>query len=362
MNLNFSNLVPNQQESFKYTPTLIKQVIEKGHFTPLGQQTDEYFKYQHFMNSLVEQTSFKDFYTPEQFWMAFENQDLPKGFQASWVLKDSVFCKDKLKRAFCWPESLKNFLLGNCDKILKINVQSGFVGDLSLLMPLIGSGQGFILELEPGAKLSLKLEYAQFGKELFGSSLWVNLAPDSELNFLETVRGDVFSARGLWVDLEQGARFFHEIKAQGPKYFRNQLGVMLLGQNAQAHLKGAFDQQATSFCENETWIGHQVPRAYSNQEYRALLKDEAQFVFKGHVKIEPDAVESQTHQLAKALFLSPHVTANLKPYLDIECDDVIATHGAAISQLQEQELFYLQSRGLNEQKAKALLESAFLEF
>jgi Fe-S cluster assembly protein SufD len=111
--------------------------------------------------------------------------------------------------------------------------------------------------------------------------------------------------------------------------------------------------------DNETRVDHAVPHCTSKQFYKGILDDKARGVFRGLVWIRPDAQKTNASQVNKNLLLSKEALVDSIPALDIRADDVKASHGSTIGQLEEDPLFYLRSRGIGEQEARALLTHAF---
>ncbi|MBY0316256.1 MAG: SufD family Fe-S cluster assembly protein, partial [Bdellovibrionales bacterium] len=115
-----------------------------------------------------------------------------------------------------------------------------------------------------------------------------------------------------------------------------------------------------NFVDHHTWIDHQVEHTTSSQEYHGVVTGKARAVFNGKIKIHKDAQKSSTSQINKNLLLSSTAEVDTKPELMIYADDVKASHGATIGQIQKDELFYLLSRGLTASQAKELLCAGFL--
>ena len=98
----------------------------------------------------------------------------------------------------------------------------------------------------------------------------------------------------------------------------------------------------------------------SNQVIRGVLAEQSHGVFQGKVCVAPDAQKTDGQQMSRALLLSRDAEADAKPELEIFADDVVCSHGATIGELDETHLFYLKSRGIPEDEARALLIEAFL--
>jgi Fe-S cluster assembly protein SufD len=101
------------------------------------------------------------------------------------------------------------------------------------------------------------------------------------------------------------------------------------------------------------------PYGTFNQTHKLILDDSAHGVFNGRVVVPQAAQFTNANQLSRNLLLSPKARVNTKPQLEITADDVKCSHGATISQLEEDELFYLRSRGLDDTSSRQLLIDAF---
>ena len=110
-----------------------------------------------------------------------------------------------------------------------------------------------------------------------------------------------------------------------------------------------------------TVMDHATPHTTSRQLFKSVVGGRGRSVNQGRVLVREGAVKSDSHQLFKALLLSPRAEADAKPELEIFADDVVCGHGTAIGSLDEDALFYLRSRGIAEGEAKGLLIRAFLE-
>ena len=128
---------------------------------------------------------------------------------------------------------------------------------------------------------------------------------------------------------------------------------------ASTQLYGLYMNDEKSFCDHHTSIEHLAEQTQSKQLYKGVLSDQAKAVFNGLVYIAPGASQSSSEQLNKNLLLSEKAEVNTKPELQIYNDDVKASHGATIGQMDEEQLFYLVSRGIKPDKAWKTLCRAF---
>lgn len=140
---------------------------------------------------------------------------------------------------------------------------------------------------------------------------------------------------------------------------RNDLHVALDDDQTETHLYGLYLGEDQQLIDNHSLIHHKRPNCNSNEIYKGVLLDKATGVFNGKVFVEPEAQKTNAFQQNNNLLLSNKATINTKPQLEIFADDVKCSHGATVGQLSKEALFYLQSRGIGEEAARALLVNAF---
>lgn len=146
----------------------------------------------------------------------------------------------------------------------------------------------------------------------------------------------------------------------GGKIIRNNLSTELLDSGTETNYYGVYLGLEKQHIDNQTFIDHAVPHCNSNELYKGILTDKARGVFNGKVLVRQDAQKTNAFQQNSSLVLSNDAVMDTKPQLEIYADDVKCSHGATIGQLDESSIFYLKSRGLNEEAARNLLQKAFL--
>lgn len=161
------------------------------------------------------------------------------------------------------------------------------------------------------------------------------------------------------VVLGAAANFTTHYVALGGSLVRNEVRVRFDGQNAEATVNGLYLAAGKQHLDNYTVIDHAVPNCASHELYKGVLADQAHGVFNGKIFVRQDAQKTDAKQTNKVLLLSDAATINTKPQLEIFADDVKCTHGATIGQLDAEQIFYLQSRGIALAQARRLLTYAF---
>lgn len=151
---------------------------------------------------------------------------------------------------------------------------------------------------------------------------------------------------------------------------RHESFVKLLQEGASAEINGCYRLDANSnlmqltksgICDTTTNIRHLAPHTYSNQLIKGVAENFGTGVFQGQIHIAPDAQQCEGYQLHRALLLNNEAEIYCKPELEIFADDVKCSHGAASGDLDREQLFYMQSRGIDSEEAKSLLIKAYLD-
>ncbi len=145
----------------------------------------------------------------------------------------------------------------------------------------------------------------------------------------------------------------------GGRIARNDIVATLAGDGAECTLDGLYVADGDTLVDTHTTIDHAMPHCPSHELYKGILSGRARAVFNGKIIVRQDAQKTNAKQTNKALLLSDDAQINTKPQLEIFADDVKCTHGAAIGQLDEDALFYLQARGIAADDARNLLIHAF---
>jgi Fe-S cluster assembly protein SufD len=145
----------------------------------------------------------------------------------------------------------------------------------------------------------------------------------------------------------------------GGKLVRNDLHVEIEGKGAMAQFDGLYMADHGQHIDNHTRVDHKVGPANSIQEYRGILAGACQCVWNGKAIVHAGADGTDAQQQNHNLLLSEKSEIDAKPELEIYADDVKCSHGTTVGQLDEQSIYYLRTRGLNEPFARQILTRAF---
>ncbi len=145
----------------------------------------------------------------------------------------------------------------------------------------------------------------------------------------------------------------------GGKLTRNNINAVLDGEGCQCTLNGLYMGDGEQLIDNHTRIDHAKPHGTSHELYKGILDGKARGVFSGRIYVHQDAQKTDAKQTNQTLLLSDEAIIDTKPQLEIFADDVKCTHGATVGQLDAESIFYLRSRGIGKEEARALLTFAF---
>jgi Fe-S cluster assembly protein SufD len=137
--------------------------------------------------------------------------------------------------------------------------------------------------------------------------------------------------------------------------------VILAGPGADCRLDGVYQVCEGEHVDHHTFIDHREIGCTSREAYRGLLDGHATAVFDGVIAVRPGAQHTSAHQENRNLLLSDDATVHTKPHLEIEADDVSCSHGATVGAIDEEQLYYLRSRGIGHAQARAVLTYAFVK-
>ncbi|MFN4122671.1 MAG: Fe-S cluster assembly protein SufD [Flavobacteriales bacterium] len=143
------------------------------------------------------------------------------------------------------------------------------------------------------------------------------------------------------------------------KIIRNNLNILLNAPECEASLYGFYHPSAEELMDNHTLVDHRMPHCLSNELYKGVIEDHGTAVFNGKVYVRPDAQKTNAYQSNKNILLGAASVVNTKPQLEIYADDVKCSHGSSTGFIDDESLFYLQSRGIGKERAKALLLYAY---
>ncbi len=189
----------------------------------------------------------------------------------------------------------------------------------------------------------------------------VLLGPGAMVDHVKVQRetAEAFHMASTFVHLHRASTFTSQAITFGGRIARNDITATLAGDGAECTLNGLYVADGETLVDTHTTIDHAMPHCPSHEVYKGILAGRAKAVFNGKIIVRPDAQKTDAKQTNKALLLTDEASINTKPQLEIFADDVKCTHGAAIGQLDADQLFYLRARGIGVLDARNMLIHAF---
>jgi Fe-S cluster assembly protein SufD len=158
---------------------------------------------------------------------------------------------------------------------------------------------------------------------------------------------------------EEGSRLVSRTFSLGGSLGRSEVETALSEKNSECLLEGLYLAKGKQHLDHRTFIDHLAPSCKSEEIFNGVVDGEATGIFDGHILVRENAQKTDARQSNKNLQLSNESKVFSKPQLRIYADDVKCSHGSATGQLDEEALFYLQSRGLGREEARKTLVTAF---
>ena len=189
------------------------------------------------------------------------------------------------------------------------------------------------------------------------------LAEGAGVSFTQ-VQADSFESwhfSKIRVHLNRNARFYSSNASSGTQLARHHYEIWLKEEGSELRLNGVSVLDDKEQVHNFIRIHHEAPQCISHQHFKNVVNGHARSSFDGTVVVNPGAQLTSSDQLINNLMLSDDCHANNKPNLMIFADDVKCTHGVTIGQIDEDQWFYLQTRGLSAKAAKELLTRSFAQ-
>ncbi|WP_137124884.1 Fe-S cluster assembly protein SufD [Roseomonas sp. HF4] len=241
-------------------------------------------------------------------------------------------------------------------------------GLLELVSVAVDPGRPFafhprhLVRLGAGARLTLIETATGAGTCLHNPVFEIDVAEGAMLTHGRMLQeaATVFHLSTIYARIAAGATYDNFTVAAGPRLTRNEIHAALVGPHAACHMNGAQMAADGQHVDTTTSLDHAAPDCASRQTYKTVLTGRARGVFQGKIHVHRVAQRTDGYQMNQALLLSEEAEIDSKPQLEIYADDVKCSHGATVGALDADSLFYLRSRGIPGDQARAMLVEAFL--
>lgn len=216
---------------------------------------------------------------------------------------------------------------------------------------------------EAGSKSIFVESYASTAKSFTNSAVQIVVENNANLTHYRVQKDsqEAFNIGTTEVSVGAGSLYDSTNINFGGAISRHDIDVKFTAEGGEAFVDGLYMLNEKQHHDTHSIIDHTVPNCISHQTYKGVLNDHSRGVFNGKVFVRENAHGTDAQQSNKNLLLSNEARVDTKPQLEIFNDDVKCSHGATVGQLEEEELFYLLTRGLPETLAKNLLTYGFAE-
>ena len=216
---------------------------------------------------------------------------------------------------------------------------------------------------ESGSRVQIVERFESLGEtnHLTSASVALHLEDNVHVDHyrIQNESESAFHIGSTTISQDAGSRYRIFSLSSGALISRHEIRQSLDGEGSHCELKGVSVGHARQHIDNYTTVAHTSPGASSDEFYKGILNDNARSVFHGRIVVHKGAQHTDAQQQNRNLLLSPNAEADTKPQLEIYADDVKCSHGATVGQLDENAVFYLRARGLDEITARQMLTQAF---
>jgi Fe-S cluster assembly protein SufD len=219
---------------------------------------------------------------------------------------------------------------------------------------------------EEGARFSLIEEYASARDDVRGYTnaaveLFVEQAAKLEYVSLQNLSQETWHFATHHARVERDAELDWVAGGFGSKRGKTRIQNDLTGPGATSRVTGAYFADGTQHLDYDTFQEHAAPNTESDFAFKGALRETASAVWRGMIRVEPDAQKTNAYQENRNLLLSAEAHADSIPGLEIMANDVRCTHGATLGRVNREELFYLMARGLSRAEAERLIVRGFFQ-
>jgi Fe-S cluster assembly protein SufD len=219
------------------------------------------------------------------------------------------------------------------------------------------------LDLESGAQATIIEHYLSLNDEhhFTGARLTMTVADNAHLQHIKLAFENAQSYHFAHNDLALGrdASAFSSSFLLGALVLRHHTSTQLNGENSNLRINSLAMPVNSEVCDSRTWLDHKVGYCNSRQLHKTIVNDKGRAVFNGLINVARHAIKTDGQMTNNNLLLGRLSEVDTKPQLEIYADDVKCSHGATIGRIDDEQLFYLRSRGITQQAAQQMILYAF---
>jgi len=220
-----------------------------------------------------------------------------------------------------------------------------------------------LVVLEEGSELTLIERSASIGTNnifhTFGEEIIVKENATLDYVKIQNDEGKLHQVANSMIHQSNKSKLNTFTLTMNGSLIRNNFNIAVDGENCDSHFFGLYLLNGNTIADNHTVVDHVKPNSFSNEIYKGVMDGNSKGVFNGKIFVRPHAQKTNAFQSNRNILLTDTASINTKPQLEIWADDVKCSHGCTSGQLDEEALFYLRSRGIPMETAKAMLLYAF---
>lgn len=318
---------------------------------------------EHFISNTIRIVVINGFFLPDLSDLHLANNNL-EVVDSSRSLNDKLSGDDKDKD--CHPRVGEDPV---ASQLLNITVKTDLEIPIHFLNIAISDTQNLVANLHVNFRLhnnvSAKLieEHISYGvmQSLYNSTTIINVNQSANLQhtFIQAMAKTSFNMSNTTANLARNSVYNINMIINGARLSRYDLNVNLDESNAEANIRGLCVINGRQIAGVKTMVRHNVSDSRSNHLHKSIVDGGAHSIFNGTICVALNASRTESHQQNRSLMLSKKSRVTTEPKLEINNDDVVCTHGATISQMDEDIVFFLKARGICEIDAKKLCIEAF---
>ncbi|MDR2911482.1 MAG: Fe-S cluster assembly protein SufD [Bacteroidales bacterium] len=221
-----------------------------------------------------------------------------------------------------------------------------------------------LVVIEEGANIKMVLCHNTLNNNKYMSNsvteIYVGTNANLDYYTIQNQHNDSSLLNFVFIQQEKNSKVTAHTSSLHGGLIRNNLKIILNGENSEINVFGMAVMDSSQHIDNFAQITHTKPNCQSNQLYKNVLDNFATGVFSGRIHVMRDAQKTNAFQRNNNIMLTDNATMKTKPQLIIDADDVKCSHGATVGQIDEEVLFYLRTRGIEESKARLMMMNAFV--
>jgi len=219
------------------------------------------------------------------------------------------------------------------------------------------------LELAQGAEATIIEHYVSLNemRHFTGSRLTMNVAANAQLHHIKLAFENAVSHHFAHNDLllaADAAAYSHSFLLGGA-VLRHNTSTQLNGENTTLRINSLAMPVKTEVCDTRTWLEHNKGYCNSRQLHKTIVSDKGRAVFNGLINVAQHAIKTDGQMTNNNLLMGRLAEVDTKPQLEIYADDVKCSHGATVGRIDDEQMFYLRSRGIDKQAAEKMIIYAF---